>query len=188
MTPPTLAQLRVIAEKATPGEWQWFGNTKQHDVYLATVRGGRRLVMDFARWGMSAGQPRFQVAINGRGEEGFMRSISDMAKNEEVSKPDAPFGPLFEVPYRRDFIGIGHPDARHIAAFNPAQALALLDENERLRALLARRSAVLGVIECKRAGCLASIDLPIIANSAWHVDDEGRWICPAHAKELSHAD
>jgi hypothetical protein len=83
----------------TEGPWQWFGNTKLNEVYLATKDRGRILVMDFVRWGMSGAQPRFQVALeDGADGYGVMRSIGEMAKNEEVSKPAVVFGPLYEVP------------------------------------------------------------------------------------------
>ena len=136
-----LAQVRALLEGVTPGPWQWFGNTKSCDVYLATVHGGRRLVMDFVRWGMSSAQPRFQVALNGGDDSGVMRSVGEMAKNEEVSKPAVPFGPLFEVPYRRDFVGIGHPDAKFIAS---ARTLVpeLLAEVERLRSQLGAATTI----------------------------------------------
>jgi hypothetical protein len=115
MTKLDIQAIRARNEARTPGKWQWFGNTKQNEVYLATVDRGRVFVMDFVRWGMSGAQPRFQVALNGGDDSGIMRSIGEMAKNEEVSKPAVIFGPLFEVAYRRDFIGIGHPDAQFLA-------------------------------------------------------------------------
>lgn len=137
----SLSDVRKLCEEATPGPWQWFGNTNHHEVYLATTDRGRVFVMDFARWGMSSAQPRFQVALNGRDDSGVMRSVGEMAKNEEMSKPAVPFGPLFEAPYRKQFTGIGHPDARFIAASRTLvpQLLALVEEQakevERLRAI-----------------------------------------------------
>lgn len=122
-------------QQATEGPWQWFGNTKHNEVYLATVDRGRVFVMDFVRWGMSGAQPRFQVALNDGDGFGVMRSIGEMAKNEEESKPDVVFGPLFEAPYRRQFTGIGHPDATFIA-HSRTDVPALVAEIERLRALL----------------------------------------------------
>ena len=56
-----LDRIEEIAKAATPGPWQWYGNTKMHEVYLATVNRGRVYVMDFVRWGMAGAQPRFQV-------------------------------------------------------------------------------------------------------------------------------
>ncbi len=61
-------------------------------------------MLDFARWGMRGAQPRFQM----------------------LGRSEHPMGPKFEVPYRRDFSGIGHPDAAHIAANDPTTTLALI--------------------------------------------------------------
>jgi hypothetical protein len=108
-----LDELEHKATAARPGPWEWYGNTKTSDVYLATVNGGRVFVMDFARWGMAGGQPRFQV-------DHQMVSLGQLGKDE------SPLGPKFEVSYRRQFVGIGHPDARHIAANSPDVTLALV--------------------------------------------------------------
>lgn len=102
-----------IAKAATPGPWQWFGNTKMFDVCLATVHSGRRYVMDFVRWGMAQAQPRFQI------DHGMM-SVGDLGKVEHAQ------GPVFEVPYRRQFAGINHPDAIHIAHNSPDVTLKLI--------------------------------------------------------------
>lgn len=120
-----LDELVRKAKAARPGPWAWFGNSKMHDVYLATVRGGRVFVMDFARWGMTNGQPRFQI-------DHRMVTLGDLAKSEH------PFGPKFEVPYRRDFNGIGHPDAEHIAANDPSTTLALIARIHELEELVAQ--------------------------------------------------
>ncbi len=103
----------AIARAAQPGPWQWYGNTKHCDVSLATVHGGRVFVMQFARWGMRYGQPRFQV-------DHRMRSLAELTRGGD------PMGARFEVSYRKDFVGIGHPDATHIAANDPTTALALI--------------------------------------------------------------
>lgn len=100
-----LGELEAQERAMTPGDWQWFGNTDNYSVYLATVKLGRVYVMDFARWGMSGAQPRFQIyADGGKPGSGTMRSLSALGKEEN------PLGPQFEVSYRRDFFGIGHPD------------------------------------------------------------------------------
>ena len=134
-------KLRELAETATPGPWQWYGNTKQYEVYLATTHSGRRFVMDFVRWGMGGAQPRFQVTIDGEATGGgVMRSLVDLAGGDARAKEKAlglpVLGPLFEVDYRRQFVGIGHPDAAWIAAADPQTVLALLDEVDRLRGLV----------------------------------------------------
>lgn len=63
--------------------------------------------------GLNGGQPRFPI-------DHRMVTLSEMAGRGD------PLGPTFEVPYRRDFVGIGHPLARHIAANDPTTVLALI--------------------------------------------------------------
>lgn len=128
-----LDALEATAKAARPGPWQWFGNTKGHWVYLATTHGGRVFVMDFDRWGMTGGQPRFQI-------DHRMVKLGDLAKDEHS------LGPKFEVPYRRDFVGIGHPDATHIAANSPDVTIALI---ARIREL---ESALLSVADLSDRG------------------------------------
>lgn len=118
-----LDELERKARVARPGPWQWYGNTKVNEVYLATVNGGRVFVMDFVRWGMTGAQPRFQV-------DSAMVTLSELGKQEH------PLGPKFEVPYRRQFVGIGHPDAQHIAANSPDVTLALIDRIRELEEAL----------------------------------------------------
>ncbi len=113
MTKIDLDELESKARAARPGPWQWYGNTKTYDVQLATVHGGRVFVMDFVRWGMAGAQPRFQI-------DHRMHTLGELGLGEH------PMGPQFEVPYRRQFLGIGHPDAQHIAANDPSTTLALI--------------------------------------------------------------
>lgn len=89
MTLEERAKLRKIAEAATPGPWQWFGNTKMHEVYLATPDRGRLLVMDFARWGMGGAQPRFQVRIDDVPGSGIMRDLGELAVAAANASPCA---------------------------------------------------------------------------------------------------
>jgi hypothetical protein len=101
------------ALKHTPGPWAWFGNASSNHVYLATVHGGRRYVMDFTRWGMRGAQPRFQPR-----ERGGMIDAKDLLQFEvgdrsivgiEAAKKDGSV-------YRLDVRGIDCADARLIAA------------------------------------------------------------------------
>lgn len=88
----------VLASPHTDkGVVTWEGNTKYNDLALMTRGGGRRLVMDFARWGMKGGQPRFQVYD---GRSGIMEEASGLLTATE----------------RGEVLGIKHPDAELIAA------------------------------------------------------------------------
>jgi hypothetical protein len=109
---PSLAVLQQAEQAMTPGDWQWFGNTKMSEVYLATVEHGRTFVMDFARWGMRNAQPRFQVS-------------SRMVSLAELGKQEHSYGPKFEAPHRRHFTGIGHPDPNGIVILRNAAPVLL---------------------------------------------------------------
>lgn len=120
--PVDLDERERKAKAATPGPWKWFGNTKMHSVYLATVHNGRRFIMDFERWGMSQAQPRFQTDHR-------------MVKLSEFAALESRLGPQFEVPHRRDFAGIGHPDAEHIADNSPDVILKYIARIRELEAI-----------------------------------------------------
>jgi len=45
---------REICEKATPGPWEWRGNTNGKSLLLISRVGMRDIVMDFDRWGMQS--------------------------------------------------------------------------------------------------------------------------------------
>ena len=84
-----------LCNKATPGPWQWYGNTKFNQIYLATINRGRIIIMDFVRWGMQYAMPRFQL-------NGIMEPAKDLV--------------CYERDYRKNFVGLNHPDAIFIAA------------------------------------------------------------------------
>lgn len=121
-----IAEVRRLDAEATPGEWQWYGNTYAHSCYLATVHSGRIYVLDFVRWGMQDAQPRFRWPVGA--DAGIMYSLAKMPSE---------CGPRFEVEYRRDFAGINHPDAELITYYRTAAPL-LVGEVERLRAEVER--------------------------------------------------
>lgn len=97
-----LRLLIALGERATARPWDWFGNKKTHRLWLATVRGGRNIVMDFVRWGMDKAGPRFNV-------DGIMMRCETQG----------------EADHNGDFT-LTHPDALFItSAANTAVPLAL---------------------------------------------------------------
>lgn len=114
--------VRARHAAATPGPWRWFGNTKFHSIYLATIHGGRRFVMNFCRWGFSGATPEFQIK---RGSGGVMVEAHTLVK--------------YEVDYRKDISGIDHPDAIFIENAW-ADVDYLIRENDRLRTEVNRLS------------------------------------------------
>lgn len=136
MTADTITAIKKALEGVTPGPWKWFGDASSNHVYLATTHSGRRYVMDFVRWGMRGAQPRFQP------ERGGMVDAKDLLQFEvgdqsivgiDAARKDGSV-------YRYDVRGIDCPDARYIAAVNPAAITELLStieslqrENEELR-------------------------------------------------------
>ncbi|WP_246231078.1 hypothetical protein [Rhizobium oryzihabitans] len=125
----TLEEIKKALEGVTPGPWKWFGNASSNHVYLATTHSGRRYVMDFVRWGMKGAQPRFQP------ERGGMVDAKDLLQFEvgdrdivgmDAAKKDGSV-------YRYDVRGIDCPDARYIAAVNPAAISELLSTLESLQ-------------------------------------------------------
>lgn len=94
----------------TPGPWGWFGNARSNEVYLSTVRHGRRFVMQFGRWGMRGAQPIFR-------DRGVMRPAADFLKFEvgDPSVTGVTRAMSDSSVYRMDICGIDHPDARLLA-------------------------------------------------------------------------
>jgi len=116
MTPQEIKSLRDKAERATQGEWAWYGDSSSHSLYLAAPQKGRLIVMDFVRWGTNRAQPRF------RDEKDLMVKAQELVEHE--------------VDYRKTISNINNPDAQYIAAANPQVVLGLLDEIERLRNII----------------------------------------------------
>jgi hypothetical protein len=105
--------IRVRDAAATKGPWQWFGNLTNREVNLSTVHSGRVHILRFVRWGMNSAQPVFR-RLDGAAD---MWSVSTVAASDV---------PIFEVApdvrdasdprvYRKDIVGLRHPDARFIA-------------------------------------------------------------------------
>ncbi len=111
--PMTDDEIRTAKERLdaattiAPAPWEWYGNVKQHEVYLASVERGRIYAMSFTRWGMQGGQPRFQVRLDGKPGTGIMCDLREIGGD---------LGPQMVGSHRNDFIGIGHPVARFLAA------------------------------------------------------------------------
>ncbi|KQM37973.1 hypothetical protein [Sphingomonas sp. Leaf10] len=110
----------------TPGPWQWYGNARNREVYLATSHSGRRYVMGFRRWGMSGAQPMFQPAERGLVPADTLLTfeVGDRGvRGHEQAKAD-------DSVYRYDIRGIDCDDARLIAA--APELLEALEKIERI--------------------------------------------------------
>lgn len=120
-------EIKARAAAATVGPWGWFGNVDNRDVYLATVHGGRRLVLDFAPWGEQSAQPRFQedsVMVDGD------QLVRYAVAPEATSREDPSV-------YRGDISGFRNGDAEFIA-HSRADVEWLITEVEALRAEVGR--------------------------------------------------
>jgi hypothetical protein len=112
--------IRRRAEQATPGPWAWFGNGSSQQIYLATQRLGRHIVMDFARWGMRGAQPTFfggrTVSLDASGLKRISGGEFQDTKSNAVYEV-APSATDINDPrlYRKDIIGIRNPDAEFLA-------------------------------------------------------------------------
>lgn len=172
-----LEEIKKALEGVTPGPWKWFGNASSNHVYLATTHSGRRYVMDFVRWGMKGAQPRFQP------ERGGMVDAKDLLQFEvgdrdivgmDAAKKDGSV-------YRYDVRGIDCPDARYIAAVNPAAISELLStleslqrENEELHNLADRlkQEAQIHAMEARSANSTVNEIYQIISGSK---GEPGNW-------------
>ena len=98
----------------TPGPWMWYGNSNNHEITLCTVGGGRLYIMDFVRWGMRAGQPRFQFTGTNQGMIDAKHLLKYEVGDRSITGVDeAKADPSV---YRYDVIGIDNPNARLIAS------------------------------------------------------------------------
>lgn len=120
----------------TPGPWKWFGNARNHEVYLATTHSGRRYVLGFQRWGMRGAQPMFQPGNHGlvAAEKLLTFEVGDRSvRGVEAAKAD-------NSVYRLDINGIDCADARLIAAAPDllealTEAVAIINEQVPVHAL-----------------------------------------------------
>lgn len=146
-----LGEIRARADRATPGPWQWFGNTDVQQVYLATKRWGRMFVMGFHRWGMQGAKPVF---FEGRSWRPDPESIGDFTSpgrmvdaNERARYevcPTATERSDYRV-YRADLAGIRNADAEFIA-HSRQDVAELLGEVDRLTAQRDRAQELLTAV------------------------------------------
>lgn len=158
MTTQELTTARALLALVPRGPWQWYGNTRTNEVYLATVNHGRVYVMDFARWGMQSAQPRFQVSLKdgsalvgepGLLRDGIMRSLEQLRD----------LGPQFDRSNTGSFTGVGHPVAK-LMQEAPSLVAALLNHiEEQDRELASLRGSPAGQDADDVAAWAAALDL-----------------------------
>lgn len=85
--------------KHTPGPWRWEVNHKYKQVSLCGERNFDLKVMDFRRWGMQGGQPRF------RDDKHLLWGVNEFSAAVPGREHHAEW-----------FQTLDHPDARLIAA------------------------------------------------------------------------
>jgi hypothetical protein len=100
MSPERLAEIQARTDAATPGPWRWRGNTESRHLRLQTPHHSGLTVMDFVRWGMQGARPRFAV-------DHIMHTADEMVVYEVAA--------WSKDIYRKDAVGIEHPDAEFIA-------------------------------------------------------------------------
>lgn len=113
-----LRELLGVAENGSKGHWRWNINLKTKHVVLESDDGPRQIIIDFDRWGMNGAQPRFNVG-------GLMQDAQDCAVTVEGREHHAAW-----------YQSLDHPDANHIATFDPSTCKALVEEVLRLRSSL----------------------------------------------------
>lgn len=117
-----LEEIKARLAAATPGPWGWYGNTDVHNVYLATQKWGRHIVMQFERWGMQSAMPMFfardletvKALKNGDLFAGMSTAVTpkngsvyEVCRSAETRDDDRV--------YRADIVGFRAPDADLIA-------------------------------------------------------------------------
>jgi hypothetical protein len=136
--PEVIDAIRARANRATPGPWGWFGNTKSNHIYLATRHWGRHMVMGFRRWGMQSAQPEFWNRDDPQGIKQHLGPDSRHVTAGEAAiyevAPEARSANDRRV-YRHDVVGIRNADAAFIA-HSREDIDYLLGEVDRLRGLL----------------------------------------------------
>jgi len=176
-----LTKLREIAKTATEGGWHWAGNTDTGEPDLATwIRGiGRCTILSIGSEDRSTtGRKADGVRADAREFDlGDPEELVDQWAHDQFGEPvkdprlqfttdlmcvSARDLAVYEVAplattreddrvYRADVSDIRHPDAAHIATFDPPTVLELIDEIERLRETLATVKAITdGTPECDK--------------------------------------
>lgn len=115
------------------GAWRWFGDVKHGNYSLATVHHGRRFVLRFARKGMREAQPVFPTPSQTYPGQVAMRKASEIPVFEVAPHATDPDDPAL---YRHDVRGFRSPVADYLAALDADTVLGLLDQIDRLQAVL----------------------------------------------------
>lgn len=133
------AAIKERHANATPGPWDWYGNTDNDTVSLATMHSGITWIITFARMGMRMAAPVFRGQYYERPGATVKQILKRHVRYEVLGyktrkeaglhdHSDMRNSPL----YREDFTGIDHPDAELIA-HAPVDIGVLIAELDRVR-------------------------------------------------------
>lgn len=112
MSEPTIDDIAARHAAATRGPWGWRGNLDTHNIHLRSLAPDsmRPDVLRFHRSGFSGGKPVFNVP---EGDRGFINvHTADLVVFDVCRSCTDRYDTRV---YRRDIVGIRHPDAELIA-------------------------------------------------------------------------
>lgn len=137
--PDRFARLRELATTVSAGyglrgRWFWSGWYGQGNrrVQLVTTLLGQRVVQSFAQAGFQGGQPMFPN-LTPADQWPRITPALDLARFEVCPEATSPDDPRV---YRGTIRGLRNPVAEYMAAADADTALELLDEVDRLRAVV----------------------------------------------------
>ena len=128
-----LQEMETLTSQAVPGPWRWYGHVATRALSIVSEAPWRPRVLDFARWGFTGSQPRFNA--RDPSDETRMVEASERVQQDAVGNvtgiaaPDAEF-----IVKSRSFVPRLLAEVRRCWTVIAAQERELV----RLRALIER--------------------------------------------------